>query len=243
MKENKSTTVVVVQSEKSMALSIILTFFFGPLGMLYSTITGGIIMMILSLIVGILTLGFGLFITWPIQLIWSCIAVSSHNRGLKAECHQTIVNNTPTEIKAAINNETKDDERSTSVHKTKSNELRYYSEANKLTDSKVDNLLSNIEDLNEEFVEALRFVQKERILRNELISDRKNAFYKAIKYDEIERINRISSSSLYSTISISALRYIQRCVECEIEPTETGFLSTFTEGYVAPETPAERAKR
>lgn len=73
--------VVVVQSTgKSTAVAVILSILFGPLGMLYSTVMGGIIMMIISLVVGIFTLGFGLIITWPICVIWSALAASSHNK-------------------------------------------------------------------------------------------------------------------------------------------------------------------
>jgi len=72
-------TIVVIQQRKSMILGLILTFFFGSLGMLYSTISGGLIMFVLSIIVGVFTLGFGLIFIWPIQLIWTIIAISNHN--------------------------------------------------------------------------------------------------------------------------------------------------------------------
>lgn len=73
---------VVVTSTKSMGVSIILTILFGPLGMLYSTIWGGVIMFVLTAIVGFLTLGFGLIVTWPICIIWAAVATSSYNKKL-----------------------------------------------------------------------------------------------------------------------------------------------------------------
>jgi hypothetical protein len=76
--------VVVVSATKSMGISILLTFLFGPLGMLYSTIPGAIIMAIISLPVALLTVGFGLLITWPICIIWGAAATSAHNKRLLA---------------------------------------------------------------------------------------------------------------------------------------------------------------
>lgn len=73
---------VVVTPTKSMGVSIILTVLFGPLGMLYSTIWGGIIMGVLSLVVGLLTFGLGLIITWPICIIWAAVATSLYNQKL-----------------------------------------------------------------------------------------------------------------------------------------------------------------
>ncbi len=74
--------VVIVKTEKSMGITILLTFFFGPIGMFYSTITGAIVMLVISLIVGILTLGLGLFITQPICVIWAAIATNNYNKNL-----------------------------------------------------------------------------------------------------------------------------------------------------------------
>ena len=75
-------TVVMVAPTKSVGIALLLAIFFGPLGMLYSTVVGGITMMVVSLIVGLLTLGFGLFVTWPICVIWAAIAANSHNSGV-----------------------------------------------------------------------------------------------------------------------------------------------------------------
>lgn len=74
--------VVVVKSEKSMVVTILLTFFFGPLGMLYSTVMGGVIMIAVSVVVAVITLGFGVLITWPVCIIWAAIATSNYNKNL-----------------------------------------------------------------------------------------------------------------------------------------------------------------
>jgi len=79
---NEQPQTVVTTSTKSMGVAIILTVLFGPLGMLYSTILGGIIMCVISLIVALITAGLGLVLTWPICIIWAAVATSSFNKKL-----------------------------------------------------------------------------------------------------------------------------------------------------------------
>lgn len=80
--ENQNVNVVVTKSTKSVGIAVALSFFFGPLGMLYSTILGAIIMFIISLVVGIITLGIGLIVTIPICAIWGGVAAHLHNKKL-----------------------------------------------------------------------------------------------------------------------------------------------------------------
>ena len=77
--QNEPNRTVIINPGKSVGVAFLLTLFFGPIGMFYSTILGAIIMLILYLVVGIITLGFGLIILHPIAIIWACVAVSSHN--------------------------------------------------------------------------------------------------------------------------------------------------------------------
>jgi hypothetical protein len=79
---NETNKTVVVNAGKSVVASILLTFFFGPLGMFYSTVLGAVIMLVLYLVIGIVTLGFGLIILHPIAIIWGAVAVSSYNKKL-----------------------------------------------------------------------------------------------------------------------------------------------------------------
>ncbi len=72
---------VIVVGSKSVVLALILTFFFGPFGMLYSTIAGGLIMLVLAGLVGFFTAGFGLFFVWPVQMLWAGISASNYNKG------------------------------------------------------------------------------------------------------------------------------------------------------------------
>ncbi len=73
---------IILMPQKSMGVTILLTILFGPLGMFYSTIIGGIVMLILSIIIGIVTLGFGILVTWPICIIWAAVATNNHNNKL-----------------------------------------------------------------------------------------------------------------------------------------------------------------
>ena len=78
----KGPQVVIARSPKSVGLSLILTILFGPLGMLYANVVHGIIMIVLAFIIGVITLGFGAVITWPISIIWGYLDVKSYNRKL-----------------------------------------------------------------------------------------------------------------------------------------------------------------
>ncbi len=67
--------------DRSVGAALLLTFFFGPFGVLYVSILGGILLLIASVIVAVLTLGLGLVVIWPISMIWGAIAASNqHSR-------------------------------------------------------------------------------------------------------------------------------------------------------------------
>lgn len=83
--EKQSVQHIVVTSTKSVGVSLILTILFGPLGMLYSTVSGGLIMIFVSFFVALATAGLGLVITWPISIIWGAMAVSSSNQKILAQ--------------------------------------------------------------------------------------------------------------------------------------------------------------
>jgi hypothetical protein len=67
-------------NRKSVVLSLVLTFFFGPFGMLYSTVFGAIVMMVLYVALGIPTLGWAIAGLHPIAMIWGAIAADRANR-------------------------------------------------------------------------------------------------------------------------------------------------------------------
>jgi len=66
---------VVILTTKSRGAAFFLTLFFGPIGMLYSTVAGAIIMIVVSAVLVPLTLGFAMFILWPISILWGVLAV------------------------------------------------------------------------------------------------------------------------------------------------------------------------
>lgn len=83
----KPTTIKVVNiQEKSLIVAFFLTLIFGPLGMLYSTIAGGIIMIVAYLVIlglTVVTLGMAsvLFLpAWIICIVWGVIAAKNRNR-------------------------------------------------------------------------------------------------------------------------------------------------------------------
>ncbi|HEV7615448.1 MAG TPA: DUF2510 domain-containing protein [Solirubrobacterales bacterium] len=79
----QQTTVIQLGSQKSVGGAVALGLFFGPLGMLYSTIPGALIMLFVNIVVAAATLGLGLFLTLPICAIWAGIAANSHNNRLQ----------------------------------------------------------------------------------------------------------------------------------------------------------------
>jgi len=78
MENNQQT--IIVKTQKSAGVAALLAFFFGPIGMLYATGWGALIMFIITVIVAIFTLGFGLLITNPICAIWAYVKVNNDNK-------------------------------------------------------------------------------------------------------------------------------------------------------------------
>ena len=67
-------------NRKSVVLSLVLTFLLGPFGMLYSTVAGALIKLVLYVVLGILTFGWALAALHPIAMIWGAIAADCANR-------------------------------------------------------------------------------------------------------------------------------------------------------------------
>lgn len=65
---------------KSTILALVLCIFLGPIGMLYSTILGAIVMAVLYVAVGIPTLGWGLIPLHAIAIIWGVWAAHRANQ-------------------------------------------------------------------------------------------------------------------------------------------------------------------
>ncbi len=73
-------TLVIVGKQKSVGVAFLLAFLFGPLGLLYASVTGGIVMFILGILIAIVTFGFGLIFVWIGCIIWAIIAANNANK-------------------------------------------------------------------------------------------------------------------------------------------------------------------
>lgn len=79
-----TTTVVIHQEPKSVAVALLLTFFFGPFGMFYSTQVGALVMIGVWFIIGVLSLLFvGLLLipfAWIAQMVWAAMACDEEQK-------------------------------------------------------------------------------------------------------------------------------------------------------------------
>jgi hypothetical protein len=74
--------VIVVGTPKSVGVAAFAGLFLGPLGMLYSTGIGALVMFLVSIILIPATAGLGFLVTAPVCAIWAASAASEHNRKL-----------------------------------------------------------------------------------------------------------------------------------------------------------------
>jgi hypothetical protein len=77
----------VVTTPKSLRLAILLATLFGPFGLFYATVSGAMIMLIAAIALAMFTFGIGVFLVWPVSVVWAVRAVSVHNR--KVLLHQS----------------------------------------------------------------------------------------------------------------------------------------------------------
>lgn len=70
----------VVVAQKSTGVAFLLTFFFGPFGLFYSSVTGGLIMTLVGIPLSIVTFGVLGFFVWVGSIIWGCAAADAHNK-------------------------------------------------------------------------------------------------------------------------------------------------------------------
>jgi len=80
--------VPAVADPKSVGVAFLLTLFFGPLGMFYSTVNGALIMtgalFVGAAIVFLVTLGIGVLVwvpaVWIVSIVWGCTAAREQSR-------------------------------------------------------------------------------------------------------------------------------------------------------------------
>ncbi|EKD54216.1 MAG: hypothetical protein ACD_60C00111G0002 [uncultured bacterium] len=65
---------------KSLAVALLFTIFFGPLGLLYATFWGGVIMIVLGIIVACSKFLFPAILVWLICCAWSVKAIERYQK-------------------------------------------------------------------------------------------------------------------------------------------------------------------
>lgn len=76
---------VAPQQRKSVGVALVLTFFFGPFGMLYSTVAGGLIMLGITVVLAVATLGLSMVLLpvfLVIEMVWAAIAANNANNAV-----------------------------------------------------------------------------------------------------------------------------------------------------------------
>jgi len=68
---------------------MVLAILFGPLGLLYATVGGGLIMFIASVIAGAANFLLGLLITWLLCIVLAYLAATAYNSRVDAESRST----------------------------------------------------------------------------------------------------------------------------------------------------------
>ena len=236
MEQNQPTSVVIIKSSKSVVLAIILSALVGPLGMLYSTIKGAIIMFIIGLFFAIIDVTPLLIMAWVIDIIWSIIAVNSYNEKLY---EGVIPNSTPN-----LNNKIATNNKEVETMPLTEEQCELQREAEMKSDDEIDTILSgSISTLNVLYVEALKDVQIKRI-KSKKLNDERHFFYDEAAGKTSEQIDQLLlSANTLHPIYIKALNYIKRSNALVVKSTYEGFVLTFELGYVAPETEEEKEER
>jgi energy-coupling factor transporter transmembrane protein EcfT len=70
--------------DKSIFVALILTFFFGPLGLFYASATGAVALILLAAVGVVPTLGYVLIFVWPASMVWSAIAANNRHNAFLA---------------------------------------------------------------------------------------------------------------------------------------------------------------
>ena len=65
---------------KSLGLAFLLALVLGPFGLIYSSVVGAIFMVTIALIIALVTMSWGVLLTWPVSIVWAVIATIAHER-------------------------------------------------------------------------------------------------------------------------------------------------------------------
>lgn len=86
--------VTVSGPQKSMAVALILTFLFGPLGLFYASVTGGIVLLLagmLTLVASFFTFGLASVffpVIWIASMIWAALAAAGKEKAVITQVKQ-----------------------------------------------------------------------------------------------------------------------------------------------------------
>jgi ABC-type multidrug transport system fused ATPase/permease subunit len=127
-----TTPIVVTKSTKSVGIAILLTFLFGPIGLFYASVIGGLIMTFTPIFLALLALiglaqenlflfgwSFGLLIIfavtfWLVNIIWAVISVINYNREIEDDARRQFAlwnsynQSNPNQLVVNINQKTSD---------------------------------------------------------------------------------------------------------------------------------------
>lgn len=66
--------------DKSVFLAVVLTFFFGPLGLFYASTWGAAVLITIAAVGVVPTIGYVLVFVWPASIAWAAVAASNHHK-------------------------------------------------------------------------------------------------------------------------------------------------------------------
>ncbi len=91
MSDSVTTTTTIQIPAKNLFIALLLTFFFGPLGLFYASIMGGLVMLGAYLVIAVIAaLSFGIgtvlfFPAWIACMIWAAMACKGNTAFVKTE--------------------------------------------------------------------------------------------------------------------------------------------------------------
>ena len=70
----------VETTPKRLGLAILLAAIFGPFRLFYATVPGAMLMLVAAIALAMFTFGIGVFLVWPLCIVWAAMAVTSYNK-------------------------------------------------------------------------------------------------------------------------------------------------------------------
>lgn len=69
---------------KEVRTAVLLAAFLGPLGLMYTTVGGGLFMLFLLIVLGLFTVGIGVIPVWMLTVLWAYLS-ATHSRLVAAD--------------------------------------------------------------------------------------------------------------------------------------------------------------